>query len=295
MAKGSHVQHGRRVSRQRRSIRGGLGAVPRRGTSRRHPRTGTVTHASSAGGEKARRVQAMFARIAPRYDLMNRLMTGGRDGAWRRAAARLAAPPREALALDLATGTGDLALALLRETGVRGVVGVDFVEGMLRLGRQKLDALGERRIRLLAGDALALPFADGAFGCVASAFLLRNLADLRAGLAEMRRVTAPGGSVVALEITQPTLPGWREAFRLYFHRVVPAVGALVAGNREAYTYLPRSVDRFVTPAELARLMESVGLRDVRVRRVGLGTVTIHVGRVGRGDQVGRARSTDAAA
>ncbi len=178
---------------------------------------------------------------------------------------------------------------------MRGVVGVDFVEGMLRLGREKLDALGERRIRLLAGDALALPFADGAFGCVASAFLLRNLADLRAGLAEMRRVTAPGGSVVALEITQPTLPGWRQAFRLYFHRVVPAVGALIAGNREAYTYLPQSVDRFVTPGELARLMEAVGLRDVRVRRVGLGTVTIHVGRVGHADHVGRARPAGAAA
>jgi len=227
---------------------------------------------------KAAAVQAMFARIAPRYDLMNRLMTGGRDRAWRRAAARLATPPPGTLALDLATGTADLALALLRETAVRGVVGVDFVEGMLRLAGAKLDAGGERRIRLLAGDALALPFRDGAFGCVASAFLLRNLADLGAGLAEMRRVTAPGGSVVALEITQPTVPGWRQAFRLYFHHVVPAIGACVAGHRDAYTYLPRSVDRFVAPTELARLMAGVGLRDVRVRRLGLGTVTIHVGR-----------------
>ena len=221
----------------------------------------------------------MFGRIAPRYDLMNALMTGGRDQAWRRTAARLAAPPAGSLALDLATGTADLALALLAETRVRGVVGLDFAEGMVRLGRAKLAARAERRVRLLVGDALALPFPDGAFGCVASAFLLRNLADLPAGLAEMRRVTAAGGTVTALEITQPTLPGWREAFRLYFHHVVPAVGALVSGNRDAYTYLPRSVDRFVTPAELARLMEAVGLADVRVRRVGLGTVTIHVGRV----------------
>jgi demethylmenaquinone methyltransferase/2-methoxy-6-polyprenyl-1,4-benzoquinol methylase len=209
---------------------------------------------------------------------MNALMTGGRDQAWRRAAARLAAPPAGSLALDLATGTGDLALALLAETRVRGVIGVDFVEGMLRLGRDKLGARGERRVRLAAADALALPFRDRAFGCVASAFLLRNLADLRAGLAEMRRVTAPGGSVVAVEITPPTLPGWREAFRLYFHHVVPAVGALVSGSREAYTYLPRSVDRFVAPAELARLMVEAGLADVRIARVGLGTVTIHVGR-----------------
>jgi demethylmenaquinone methyltransferase/2-methoxy-6-polyprenyl-1,4-benzoquinol methylase len=243
---------------------------------------------TGAAADKAMRVRAMFARIAPRYDLMNRLMTGGRDQAWRRQAARLAQPPSGTLALDLATGTGDLALALLGETAVRGVVGVDFVEDMLRLGRAKLEALGERRVRLLAGDALALPFADRSFGCVASAFLLRNLADLRAGLAEMRRVTAPGGRVVALEITQPRLPGWRQAFRLYFHRVVPAVGALVAGNRDAYTYLPHSVDRFVTPAELARLMEEVGLSDVGVRRVGLGTVTIHVGHVAHVEGAGRA-------
>ena len=247
--------------------------------------------------DKATRVQAMFARIAPRYDLMNALMTGGRDRAWRRAAARLAAPPAGSLALDLATGTGDLALALLRETKVRGVVGVDFVEGMLRLGRAKLGALGERRVRLARGRRAGAPVRRRELRLRrGSAFLLRNLADLRAGLAEMRRVTAPG-DVVALEITQPTLPGWRQAFRLYFHHVVPAVGALIAGNREAYTYLPQSVDRFVTPGELARLMEAVGLRDVRVRRVGLGTVTHvgHVGHVGHVDDIGRAGRASAAA
>lgn len=228
--------------------------------------------------DKAARVRAMFARIAPRYDLMNALMTAGRDQAWRRRAARLAALAPGSLVLDLATGTADLALAFLAETPARAVIGVDFVEDMLRLARDKLATRGERRVRLLAADALALPFRDGTFGCVASAFLLRNLADLEAGLAEMRRVTASGGSVVALEITQPTLPGWRAAFRLYFHRVVPAVGALVARDRGAYTYLPQSVDRFVPPRELAGLMERAGLRDVRVGRLGLGTVTIHAGR-----------------
>ena len=228
-------------------------------------------------GDKPSSVRAMFAGIAPRYDLMNAHMTAGRDQAWRRLAARLAAPPPGTLALDLATGTGDLALALLAETRVRAVVGVDFVEGMLRLGQAKLRARGERRVALAVGDALALPFPDRAFGCVASAFLLRNLADLAQGLAEMRRVTAPGGTMVALEITQPALPGWRQVFHLYFHRVVPAVGALVAGSRDAYTYLPRSVDRFVTPDELARLMATAGWREVRARRIALGTVTIHVG------------------
>jgi demethylmenaquinone methyltransferase/2-methoxy-6-polyprenyl-1,4-benzoquinol methylase len=235
-----------------------------------------LTHAAD---DKATRVRAMFSGIAPRYDLMNALMTGGRDQAWRRRAARLAAPAAEDRVLDLATGTADLALAFLEETPVESVVGVDFVEGMLTRARAKLRRQREKRIRLLAADALALPFPDASFGCVASAFLLRNLADLAKGLAEMRRVTEPGGSVVALEITQPTLPVWRDLFRLYFHYLVPAVGALVSGDRGAYTYLPRSVERFVTPPELARLMREAGLWDVKITKLGLGTVTIHVGRV----------------
>lgn len=238
-----------------------------------------LTQAGPPRTDKAGRVRAMFAGIAPCYDLMNALMTGGRHQAWRRVAARLAAPAAEDLVLDVATGTADLALAFLEETPAERVVAVDFVEGMLRRARAKLRRRDHRQITLLAGDALALPFPDAIFGCVASAFLLRNLADLPAGLAEMRRVTASGGSVVALEITQPTLPVWRQAFRLYFHHVVPALGALVSGNRAAYTYLPRSVEDFVTPRELARLMGSAGLWDVRIIRLGLGAVTIHVGRV----------------
>ena len=240
-----------------------------------------------AGGEgppaldsdKARYVREMFTRIAHRYDLMNSLMTFGRHQAWRRVAARMAAPAPGALALDVATGTGDLALALLEEARVRRVVGVDFSEGMLRVGREKLAAKDPAgRVSLVVGDALALPFPNGTFGCVTSAFLLRNLANLKQGLAEMRRVTRSGGTVVALEIAQPTLPGFSLIFRGYFHRLVPWVGGLVSGDREAYTYLPQSVDRFLPPAELARLMESVGLHEIRYRRLGFGTVTIHAGK-----------------
>jgi demethylmenaquinone methyltransferase/2-methoxy-6-polyprenyl-1,4-benzoquinol methylase len=219
----------------------------------------------------------MFTRIAGRYDLMNALMTGGRHHAWRRVAAAAAARAPAGPVLDLATGTADLALAVRTAAPERLVVGADFAEGMLRLARGKVAPA--TRVVLVAADALALPFPDGTFACVTSAFLLRNLADLAAGLAEMRRVTQPGGSVVALEITQPTLPVWRDLFRLYFHHLVPALGALVSGDRAAYTYLPRSVERFVTPPELARLMRGVGLWDVTVTRLGLGTVTIHVGRV----------------
>ncbi len=222
-------------------------------------------------------VRAMFTRIAGRYDLMNALMTGGRHHAWRRVTAAAVAAAPAGPALDLATGTADLALAVRAAAPDRTVVGADFAEAMLRRARAKLAARGERRVPLLAADALALPFADATFACVTSAFLLRNLADLAAGLAEMRRVTRPGGLVAALEITRPGVPGWDALFGLYFNRLVPLIGAVVARDRAAYTYLPQSVERFVTPAELARLMTRAGLRDVRYRRLGLGTLALHVG------------------
>lgn len=230
------------------------------------------------GVEKARFVSAMFSRIARRYDLMNGLMTLGMHHNWRRVAARQTIASPDGPALDLATGTGDLAIDLAEVHPHRTVVGADFSLGMLAVARDKLDGLDEaRRVRLLAADALALPFATRTFACVTSAFLLRNLADLELGLREMRRVTRPGGRVVALEITQMRAPGFTALFRLYFHHVVPWIGQLVGGDREAYSYLPQSVDRFVTPGELVALMGKVGLRGVTYRRLGLGTVTIHTG------------------
>jgi len=238
-----------------------------------------VTEAQlGTGPDKARFVGQMFSRIARHYDLMNGLMTFGMHHSWRRVAARQTIPSPEGPALDLATGTGDLALELRELHPHRNIVGADFSEGMLAVARDKVRAAGDAgRIRLVAADALALPFDDRAFACVTSAFLLRNLADLRHGLAEMKRVTRPGGRVVALEITQVDAPGFRPLFRFYFHQVVPRVGRLVARDPEAYAYLPQSVDRFLAPADLARLMESVGLRGVTWRRLGLGSVTIHTG------------------
>ena len=230
------------------------------------------------GPDKARFVSEMFSRIARRYDLMNGLMTLGRHHAWRRVAARQTIPSPEGPLLDLATGTGDLALELYQIHPYRTIVGVDFAPGMLRMAHMKLrHAETRRHVRLVAADALELPFDDRAFACVTSAFLLRNLADLERGLREMKRVTRPGGRVVALEITQATLPGFTPLFHFYFHRVVPRVGQLVGGDREAYTYLPQSVSRFLTPDELLTLMETIGLRAVTYRRLGMGTITVHAG------------------
>jgi len=237
-----------------------------------------TAHPPSPAPDKARFVSEMFTRIADRYDLMNGLMTFGMHHGWRRAAARETIPIPEGPALDLATGTADLALELSELHPHREVVAADFSLGMLRVARDKVRRIETaRRLHLVAADALALPFEDRSFACVTSAFLLRNLADLRQGLYEMKRVTRPGGRVVALEITQVTLPGFAPLFRFYFHRVVPAVGRLVARDREAYRYLPQSVDRFLSPAELGRLMEEIGLRAVKHRRLGMGSVTIHTG------------------
>ena len=224
--------------------------------------------------ERARAVSTMFTRIADRYDLMNSLMTAGRHHAWRRATARAAAAAPAGPILDLATGTGDLAIAVQRDDPTRDVVGADFSLGMLRHARRKL---GAARGALVAADALTLPFAEGAFACVVSAFLLRNLVDLERGVREMRRVTRPGGRVVALEITRVAVPVWGGIFGVYFRRLVPAIGAVVARDRQAYTYLPASVDRFLTARELATAMERAGLRDVRFRTFALGTVALHVG------------------
>jgi demethylmenaquinone methyltransferase / 2-methoxy-6-polyprenyl-1,4-benzoquinol methylase len=233
--------------------------------------------ASRLAPSKADTVRAMFTRIARRYDLMNSLMTAGLHHAWRRRVAASVAGVPGGPVLDLATGTADLAIALRARTPGRFVAGADFSDGMLQVGQAKLRQRGVAHVELLAADALALPFRDGAFACVMSAFLLRNLEDLKRGLAEMRRVTVRGGRVVTLDIVRPAQPLWGAVFGAYFSRVVPAIGAFVAGDRQAYTYLPQSVDRFVTPDELAELMEDVGLRDVSYRRLGLGTIALHVG------------------
>ncbi len=227
------------------------------------------------GEDRALRVREMFARIVPRYDLMNRLMTGGQDIHWRRLTAA-AARPRGAVALDLATGTGDLALELRRQGAVR-VVGADYCAPMVEAAAAKLRRRNSTRITLAVGDALALPFVDASFDCVTSGFLLRNVVDLERALGEMRRVLRPGGRIVALEITHAPPGPIGDFARWYFRSVVPVLGRLIGGDGAAYRYLPASVDRFPNPRRLAQLFEAAGFVDVRYRRLSLGCVAIHRG------------------
>ena len=228
--------------------------------------------------EKPQYVASMFGRIAPRYDLMNTLMTGGMDARWREAVADEASVPPGGQALDVGTGTGRLAVGVAERSPGARVVGVDFAQPMLRAGIGRLRGSADgRRVSLAAADGLRLPFADGSFDAVVSAFVVRNLAGVRAGLAEQARVLRPGGRLVVLEIT-PGPPGvLRPIFRVYFRRLVPLLGGLIAGDATAYTYLPESAAAFLEPERLAEELRAVGLADVSVRRLGLGSVAITSG------------------
>jgi demethylmenaquinone methyltransferase/2-methoxy-6-polyprenyl-1,4-benzoquinol methylase len=216
----------------------------------------------------------MFDRIAGLYDVMNSVMTAGLHHRWRERAADLAALASGDRALDVATGTGDLALELARRVGPAGeVVGSDFSEGMLEYARRKAPPGGN--VRFEPANALALPYADGEFAAATVGFGARNFSDLPQGLREMTRVVRPGGRVVVLEITTPTRPPLSTFFHLWFDRVVPLIG-----RDEAYTYLPNSVKRFPGPEALAAEMEAAGLRDIRWILTAGGIIALHVGTVG---------------
>jgi len=211
----------------------------------------------------------MFDRIAGVYDLMNSVMTAGLHHRWRRRAVDLAQIRPGAKVLDVATGTGDLAI----EAAARGaqVTGSDFSEGMLERARVKAPA-----ITFEQGDALALRYADDTFDAATVGFGARNFADLEQGLREMTRVVRPGGKVVILEITTPQKPPLSTFFSLWFDRIVPLVGR-IAGDPDAYSYLPNSVKRFPGPEGLAATMQRAGLRDIRWILTAGGIIAIHVG------------------
>lgn len=234
--------------------------------------------AELTGEAKQRYVAGLFAGIAGRYDLMNTLMTGGRHLGWKEKTARMASRGLTGQALDVATGTGDLALALARRPGIDRALGIDLLPQMAELARSKAIAKGlTAKTAISVGDAMRLPFPDSSFDCVTSGFSLRNMPDLTGALAEMVRVVRPGGRVAILELTPMKGGTWASLFRFYFHRVVPLMGRLVAGNGAAYTYLPRSVDYFPVAETLAGMLRDLGLIDVEYRRLGLGAVSMHWG------------------
>jgi demethylmenaquinone methyltransferase/2-methoxy-6-polyprenyl-1,4-benzoquinol methylase len=217
----------------------------------------------------------MFDRIAGFYDVMNSVMTAGLHHGWRRRAVDLAQVGPGDRVLDVATGTGDLALELARRVAPDGsVVASDFAEEMLARARLK-GTQAPVPVTFEWANAMALPYADGEFTAATVGFGARNFSDLDRGLSEMARVVRPGGTVVVLEITTPTRPPLSTFYRLWFDRVVPVIGR-VAGDPEAYDYLPRSVRRFPSPPELAARMDRCGL-DVRCILTAGGIIALHAG------------------
>ncbi len=222
-------------------------------------------------------VRAMFDRISGVYDRMNSVMTAGMHHRWRRRAADLASVEAGDRVLDVACGTGDLSLELARRVGADGeVVGCDFSAQMLELARAKASAMPN--VRFEWANALGLPYGDDEFAAATVGFGVRNFSDLEQGLRELVRVVRPGGRVVVLEMTTPARPPLSTFFRVWFDRVVPALGRF-AGDSDAYTYLPSSVRRFPGPAELATTFERCGLHDIRYVLTAGGIIAIHSGEV----------------
>lgn len=223
------------------------------------------------GNERAAYVQNMFTRIARRYDLMNRLMTGFQDVRWRRRVIKLAGLKHNASLLDLGAGTGDLAREALRQFPTARVAAADFTLEMMRVGQR----LG--RLPFSAADALRLPFADASFDAAVSGFLMRNVIDLHKALQEQYRVLKSGGRIVILDTTRPKKNFLSPLIWIHMHIVIPTLGRIISGERDAYKYLPDTTENFVTAEKMAALMAAVGFKKIYFEHLMFGTIAIHRG------------------
>lgn len=226
---------------------------------------------------KGEEVREMFDRIAPKYDLLNHTLSVGIDKLWRRRVVRLVRRHKPQRILDMATGTGDLAIALARGIDEARVVACDPSQGMLDVARRKVAARGlDGRIELQTASAEELgALATGSFDVVTVAFGVRNFDNMEAGLGELLRVLRPGGMVVVLEFSNPTLPLVAGLYRWYSHKILPRVGGMISKDRSAYEYLPASVDEFPTPEHFIELLHKIGYREGRSRSLSLGIARIH--------------------
>lgn len=221
------------------------------------------------------RVRTMFGSIARRYDLANHVLSCGIDFYWRHRVAEIVAGWKPRTILDVATGTGDVAIALQRAVPLAAVTAVDVVPEMVELAKRKGVGCA------LVADALSLPFADGSFDCLTIAFGLRNLVDWAAAVREFGRVLAPSGHLLVLEFSLPTTPGLRELYRLYLHRVVPLLGAAITGHRGAYDYLGDSIEEFPSGEGMLKLLEANGFATAKAEPLTTGIVTIYTANKGR--------------
>ena len=227
-------------------------------------------------GRKAEQVERMFDHIAPAYDRLNHLMSLGIDRLWRRRAIRWLRPFRPALVLDVATGTGDFAIQACRMLPSASLTGVDLSEGMMQVGRRKVEQAGlAARIDFQREDCEALTFSDSSFDAVTVAFGIRNFEHLDRGLREMCRVLRPGGHLVILELSTPDRPPMKQLYRIY-SRLIPLMGRLVSHDRSAYTYLPQSIRAFPQGEVMSESIRRAGFSDVRFRRLTFGVCTLYM-------------------
>ncbi|HRH36915.1 MAG TPA: bifunctional demethylmenaquinone methyltransferase/2-methoxy-6-polyprenyl-1,4-benzoquinol methylase UbiE [Flavobacteriales bacterium] len=228
----------------------------------------------SEDGSKREQVERMFDAISPKYDVLNRSLSLGVDQGWRRKVMRLVAQEPVARLLDVATGTGDLAIMAAKQ--VSEVVGVDISEGMLSFGREKVKARGlEGRITLQQADSAALPFADHSFDAVTVAFGVRNYENLEQGIREMLRVLKMDGRLYILEFSKPRRAPMKQLFHFYFHHIMPTIGRLVSKDSAAYTYLPQSVDAFPEGEDFIRILRNCGGREAKARPLTGGIATLY--------------------
>jgi demethylmenaquinone methyltransferase/2-methoxy-6-polyprenyl-1,4-benzoquinol methylase len=234
----------------------------------------TNTGQKNSAEDHARRVREMFAKISPRYDLLNHLLSANVDIKWRRRVVSKIAPKLapDAQVLDVGCGTGDLSIAIFEKTAAP-VVGVDFCRPMLELAKKKAPQL-----RFIEGDALRLPFADCSFDCITIAFALRNLSSVEAGLEELKRVLKPKGVLAILEFSQPTVPGIREFVRIYYSRLLPSIGGWLSGSRSAYEYLPKSIGTFPNQEALVGMIRAAQFEEVEFENLSGGIAALHTGR-----------------
>lgn len=227
-------------------------------------------------GKKVEQVERMFDHIAPAYDRLNRLMSLGIDRSWRRTALKWLRPHRPTLVLDVATGTGDFAIQACRMLPSASLTGVDLSEGMMQVGRRKVEQAGlAARIDFQREDCEALTFSDASFDAVTVAFGIRNFEHLDRGLREMCRVLRPGGHLVILELSTPDRPPMKQLYRIY-SRLIPLMGRLVSHDRSAYTYLPQSIRAFPQGEVMSESIRRAGFSDVRFRRLTFGVCTLYM-------------------
>lgn len=231
------------------------------------------------GRDKGPQVREMFDNIAPAYDFMNRAMTFGIDRLWRAKAVGIIRNACPGEILDVATGTADLAIEMARKMPQSRVTGIDLSEGMVSLGREKVEKAGlQERVSLTTGDCLALPFADCSFDCVTVAYGVRNFERLADGYREMLRVLRPGGLLCVIELSTPQSPWVRPFYNFYTRHIIPAIGRLVSDDRRAYTYLPESIAAVAQGREMTDMIAEAGFAEAQYRRLTFGACTIYTAR-----------------